>query len=41
VFQAIHDGRPDPQLLSYQYLQMLPRLGQSKANSNADPAERA
>ena len=25
-FSAIHNGRPDPQLLSHQYLQMLPRL---------------
>ena len=24
VFQAIHEGDPDPKLLSYQYLQMLP-----------------
>ena len=32
VFQAIHDGRPDPQLLSYQYLQMLPQLAQGQAN---------
>ena len=26
VFTAIHDGKPDPELLSYQYLQMLPQL---------------
>jgi regulator of protease activity HflC (stomatin/prohibitin superfamily) len=32
VFQAIHDGRPDQELLSYQYLQMLPRLAQGEAN---------
>jgi regulator of protease activity HflC (stomatin/prohibitin superfamily) len=32
MFQAIHDGRPDPQLLSYQYLQMLPRFAQGEAN---------
>jgi regulator of protease activity HflC (stomatin/prohibitin superfamily) len=32
VFEAIHEGRPDPQLLSYQYLQMLPRLAQGDAN---------
>ena len=32
VFQAIHDGRPDPELLSYQYLQMLPQLAQGQAN---------
>ena len=32
VFEAIHDGNPDQQLLSYQYLQMLPRLAQGDAN---------
>lgn len=32
VFQAIHDGRPDEKLLSYQYLQMLPQLAQGDAN---------
>jgi len=32
VFQAIHDGEPDQQLLSYQYLQMLPQLAQGQAN---------
>ncbi|HET9073835.1 MAG TPA: SPFH domain-containing protein [Solirubrobacteraceae bacterium] len=32
VFEAIHQGKPDPQLLSYQYLQMLPRLAQGSAN---------
>jgi regulator of protease activity HflC (stomatin/prohibitin superfamily) len=32
VFKAIHDGRPDQQLLSYQYLQMLPQLAQGQAN---------
>src|SRR6476646_7580748 len=32
VFQAIHDGNPDPKLLSYQYLQMLPQLAQGDAN---------
>src|SRR5437764_2107107 len=32
VFQAIHDGKPEPQLLSYQYLQMLPQLAQGDAN---------
>jgi regulator of protease activity HflC (stomatin/prohibitin superfamily) len=32
VFQAIHEGRPDSELLSYQYLQMLPRLAQGDAN---------
>jgi regulator of protease activity HflC (stomatin/prohibitin superfamily) len=32
VFEAIHEGNPDPQLLSYQYLQMLPQLAQGDAN---------
>src|SRR3954465_7320806 len=32
VFQAIHDGRPDRELLSYQYLQMLPRIAEGSAN---------
>jgi hypothetical protein len=33
VFQAIHDGRPDQELLSYQYLQMLPQLAQGEGNT--------
>ena len=32
VFTAIHDGKPDQALLSYQYLQMLPQLAQGEAN---------
>jgi regulator of protease activity HflC (stomatin/prohibitin superfamily) len=32
VFNAIHAGDPDPKLLSYQYLQMLPKLAQGDAN---------
>jgi regulator of protease activity HflC (stomatin/prohibitin superfamily) len=32
VFQAIHEGDPDPKLLSYQYLQMLPQLARGEAN---------
>jgi regulator of protease activity HflC (stomatin/prohibitin superfamily) len=32
VFSAIHEGRPDQELLSYQYLQMLPQLAQGEAN---------
>jgi regulator of protease activity HflC (stomatin/prohibitin superfamily) len=32
VFAAIHEGHPDPQLLSYQYLQMLPELARGEAN---------
>ncbi len=32
VFGAIHEGDPDPKLLSYQYLQMLPRLAQGDSN---------
>ncbi|MQA79384.1 MAG: SPFH/Band 7/PHB domain protein [Streptosporangiales bacterium] len=32
VFEAIHEGDPDSKLLSYQYLQMLPKLAQGDAN---------
>jgi regulator of protease activity HflC (stomatin/prohibitin superfamily) len=32
VFRAIHAGDPDPKLLSYQYLQMLPQIAQGDAN---------
>ena len=32
VFGAIHEGKPDPELLSYQYLQMLPKLAEGEAN---------
>jgi regulator of protease activity HflC (stomatin/prohibitin superfamily) len=32
VFNAIHAGDPDQGLLSYQYLQMLPKLAQGEAN---------
>src|SRR5207244_10719123 len=32
VFQAIHDGDPDPKLLAYQYLQMLPQIAKGDAN---------
>jgi regulator of protease activity HflC (stomatin/prohibitin superfamily) len=32
VFSAIHEGRPDPELLSYEYLQMLPQLPRGDAN---------
>ena len=32
VFRAIHSGDPDPKLLSYQYLQMLPQLAKGEAN---------
>ncbi len=32
VFQAIHAGQPDKELLSYQYLQMLPELAKGDAN---------
>src|SRR5436190_10209981 len=31
VFAAIHEGRPDPGLLAYQYLQMLPQIAASDA----------
>jgi regulator of protease activity HflC (stomatin/prohibitin superfamily) len=32
VFKAIHEGNPDPQLLAYQYLQVLPQIAQGDAN---------
>ena len=32
VFDAIHDGDPDPKLLAYQYLQTLPQIAQGDAN---------
>ncbi|MDQ3824097.1 MAG: SPFH/Band 7/PHB domain protein [Actinomycetota bacterium] len=32
VFRAIHEGNPDPQLLAYQYLQMLPQIARGDAN---------
>src|SRR5579862_83040 len=33
VFQAVHDNDPDPKLLAYQYLQMLPQLAQGPGNT--------
>ncbi len=32
VFTAIHEGKPDHALLSYEYLQMLPQLAEGDAN---------
>ena len=32
VFNAIHAGKPTPDLLSYQYLQMLPRIAEGEAS---------
>jgi len=32
VFQAIHEGDPDPKLLAYQYLLTLPKLAEGSAN---------
>jgi len=32
VFRSIHEGKPDRELLSYQYLQMLPQLARGEAN---------
>jgi regulator of protease activity HflC (stomatin/prohibitin superfamily) len=32
VFTAIHSGNPDPKLLAYQYLTMLPQIAQGDAN---------
>lgn len=36
VFQAVHRNDPDPQLLAYQYLQMLPQLAQGPGNTFCD-----
>ena len=33
VFQAVHDGNADPQVLAYQYLQTLPLLAQAEGNT--------
>jgi regulator of protease activity HflC (stomatin/prohibitin superfamily) len=33
VFQAVHRNDPDPKLLAYQYLQMLPQLAQAQGNT--------
>ncbi|MEO3795624.1 SPFH domain-containing protein [Nonomuraea sp. B10E15] len=32
VFRAIHEGKPDQQLLAYQYLQTLPEIAKGEAN---------
>src|SRR3954462_12316612 len=32
VFKAVHEGNPDPALLAYQYLQVLPQIAQGDAN---------
>ena len=32
VFGAIHEGKPDAELLAYQYLQTLPQIAQGEAN---------
>lgn len=32
VFKSIHDGNPDPKLLAYQYLQMLPQIARGDSN---------
>jgi len=33
VFKAIHEGKPDPELLAYQYVQALPLVAQSQGSS--------
>ena len=32
MFRAIHEGNPDPKLLAYQYLQVLPQIAQGESN---------
>jgi regulator of protease activity HflC (stomatin/prohibitin superfamily) len=33
VFEAIHEGRPDPELLAYQYLQTLPKIAEATGST--------
>src|SRR5690349_31017 len=33
VFKAIHEGKPDPELLAYQYVQALPQVAQSPGST--------
>jgi regulator of protease activity HflC (stomatin/prohibitin superfamily) len=33
VFNAIHEGNPDPALLAYQYLEALPKIAQSQGST--------
>ncbi|MEV4901410.1 SPFH domain-containing protein [Citricoccus sp. NPDC055426] len=33
VFEAIHEGRPDPDLLAYKYLETLPKIAEGDANT--------
>ncbi|MGM7667336.1 SPFH domain-containing protein [Microbacterium sp. A93] len=33
VFEAIHEGRPDPDLLAYKYLETLPKIAAGDANT--------
>ena len=33
MFQAVHRNDPDPKLLAYQYLQVLPQLAQGEGNT--------
>jgi regulator of protease activity HflC (stomatin/prohibitin superfamily) len=32
VFEAIHEGRPDPDLLAYKYLETLPKIAEGESN---------
>jgi regulator of protease activity HflC (stomatin/prohibitin superfamily) len=32
VFEAIHEGKPDAELLAYSYLQVLPQIAQGESN---------
>ena len=40
VFHAIHEGDPDPELLSYQYLQMLPQLAPGRGEQDLGHPQR-
>jgi regulator of protease activity HflC (stomatin/prohibitin superfamily) len=33
IFKAIHEGKPDPELLAYKYVQALPQVAQSQGST--------
>ena len=41
VFNAIHEGKPDKDLIALRYLEMLPRLAENPANKLIVPLEAA
>ena len=41
VFQAIHDGKPDAELLAYQYLQILPQIAKARRTRSGSSRTRS